>query len=180
MPTGCPEPGAACSSCGPAHLAPHPWLLSGCSHAGGRSSSRTCTLVHPPKDPIQSLPTFYPTTFTTPPFPPPRPAQARLAEAQAASARAARLEGESAELVRRIIEMKDAEAHRLNELNRQEAETVCAGRGWRVCGWAGVFLSSQCCPAHAGGRCHRLLRGTACQRGCRSHRLHCSALKRVK
>ena len=67
---------------------------------------------------------------------PPLP-QARLHEAQAASARAASLEAESAELVRRIIEMKDSEAERLNEMNRLEAQTVggCAlqrGMGW---GW---------------------------------------------
>ena len=34
------------------------------------------------------------------------------------------MEAESAELVRRIIEMKDREADRMNELNRLEAETV--------------------------------------------------------
>lgn len=50
--------------------------------------------------------------------------QARLAEAQAATARADRLEGESSELVRRIIEMKDREADRMNEMNRLHAETV--------------------------------------------------------
>ncbi len=59
---------------------------------------------------------------------PTRPApslpQARLAEAQAATARADRLQGESAELVRRIIEMKDREADRLNEMNRLHTETV--------------------------------------------------------
>ncbi|PSC73673.1 autophagy-related 16 [Micractinium conductrix] len=54
--------------------------------------------------------------------------EARLAEAQAASARADSLEAESAELVRRIIGMKDREADRLNEMNRQEAETVARAK----------------------------------------------------
>jgi len=34
------------------------------------------------------------------------------------------VEAESAELVRRLIEMKDREADRMNEINRLEAETV--------------------------------------------------------
>lgn len=59
-----------------------------------------------------------------PTHPAPSLPQARLAEAQAATARADRLQGESAELVRRIIEMKDREADRLNEMNRLHTETV--------------------------------------------------------
>lgn len=52
--------------------------------------------------------------------------QARLAEAQAASTALAAAETEGAELVRRLIEMKDREADRMNEINRLEAETVSA------------------------------------------------------
>ena len=37
------------------------------------------------------------------------------------------VEAESAELVRRLIEMKDREADRMNEINRLEAETVSGG-----------------------------------------------------
>ena len=37
---------------------------------------------------------------------------------------APQVEAESAELVRRLIEMKDREADRMNEINRLEAETV--------------------------------------------------------
>ncbi|KAL4437310.1 hypothetical protein ABPG75_004449 [Micractinium tetrahymenae] len=54
--------------------------------------------------------------------------EARLAEAQAATARADRLEGESAELVRRIIEMKDREADAMNEMNRLHAETLAKAK----------------------------------------------------
>lgn len=71
------------------------------------------------------------------------PLQARLLEAQAATAALGAAQAESAELVRRVLEMKDKEADRMNEINRLEAETVrrrrlplhagrglyCAGRG---------------------------------------------------
>lgn len=55
--------------------------------------------------------------------------QARLAEAQAASARLAAAEAESAALVRRLVEAKEREAERMNEINRLEAETVRCWRG---------------------------------------------------
>jgi cell division septum initiation protein DivIVA len=62
-----------------------------------------------------------------------REMEARLHEAQEATGRVAALQGESAELVRRILEMKDREADRLNEMNRQEADMV----GW-LAGWVGL------------------------------------------
>ena len=58
-------------------------------------------------------------------------AQARLHEAQGATARAAQLEAENVELVRRILEMKSGEADRLNDINRLEAQTVRCGTVWR-------------------------------------------------
>ncbi|KAI3424821.1 hypothetical protein D9Q98_008207 [Chlorella vulgaris] len=57
-----------------------------------------------------------------------REMEARLHEAQEATGRVAALQGESAELVRRILEMKDREADRLNEMNRQEADMLAAAQ----------------------------------------------------
>lgn len=57
-----------------------------------------------------------------------REMEARLQEAQAATARVAQLEGESAELVRRVIEMKDTQADRMNEMNRQEQQTLAKAK----------------------------------------------------
>ncbi|PRW45473.1 autophagy-related 16 [Chlorella sorokiniana] len=57
-----------------------------------------------------------------------REMEARLQEAQGATAKLATVEAESAELVRRLIEMKDREADRMNEINRLEAETIARAK----------------------------------------------------
>lgn len=67
--------------------------------------------------------------------------QARLHEAQSATSRVATLESESAELVRRILEMKDREADRMNEMNRQEADTVRGGARRRCAAWLPGWLA---------------------------------------
>lgn len=85
-------------------------LLSMGAHCSTCSASRpelSSALAHRPSRPC-----------------PARPAQARLAEAQGASARVEALEAESGELLRRLIEMKDREAERMNEINKLEADTV--------------------------------------------------------
>ena len=70
-----------------------------------------------------------------------REIQARLAEADAAAAAAAAAQAENAELVKRLVEMKDREIERMNEMNRMREEMVGSRGGW--VGWgqeiAGFF-----------------------------------------
>lgn len=84
--------------------------------------------------------------------------QARLAEAQAATARADRLQGESAELVRRLVEMKDREADRMNEMNRLHTETVgsrgAAGARARTLRAGPDAPQNFCVLGHAGVEAH--------------------------
>ncbi len=50
--------------------------------------------------------------------------QTRLDEAQSATARAAMLEQDNAELAGRLVEMKEGEIERMNEMNRMREEMV--------------------------------------------------------
>lgn len=76
---------------------------------------------------------------------PPR-LQARLHEAQAASARLAAAEAEGADLVRRLVEAKEKEAERMNEINKLEADTVRWLAGWRRrCCWRIAMLQRRAC-----------------------------------
>lgn len=59
-----------------------------------------------------------------PPCPLTPPAQSQRNDATASAARAAALEAENAALARRLVELKEAEIERMNDINRQREEMV--------------------------------------------------------